>query len=204
MFTAGLFDQPGNFTAGQCSAARQRGRDKFNRVPVIRHRKPIDRQRPDEPKPVQGAPTGCSALRIGFGVFKVRPGPVAVEPSLEARLGHITTAVVWPAVNEGRWQTGITVGRDMNLFVPTAAEQVTPEPEPRPWIHELRREDDVTVLVQAYYPAGVQRYWRFSAWDAPEGMVRWFIDKGDGFEADGDALDYTRLAEALNRKERPE
>lgn len=42
---------------------------------------------------------------------------------LGARLGHITTAVVWPAVNDGEWVTGVTVGRDLNLFIPTADQQ---------------------------------------------------------------------------------
>ena len=44
--------------------------------------------------------------------------PFELYADLAARLGHITTAVVWPAINAGEWVTGITVGRDLNLFVP--------------------------------------------------------------------------------------
>lgn len=43
---------------------------------------------------------------------------------LGARLGHITTAVVWPAVKDDEWVTGFTIGRDLNLFVPLATEEM--------------------------------------------------------------------------------
>jgi len=36
---------------------------------------------------------------------------------LGARVGHITTAVISPMPNEGKWMTLINVGRDLNLFV---------------------------------------------------------------------------------------
>ena len=38
---------------------------------------------------------------------------------LSARIGHITTAEIWPATNAGgEWCVGINVGRDCNLIVP--------------------------------------------------------------------------------------
>lgn len=40
---------------------------------------------------------------------------------LSARLGHITTAVVWPAVTEGQWAVGLTVGsigQTTNVILP--------------------------------------------------------------------------------------
>lgn len=49
---------------------------------------------------------------------------------LSARLGHITTAVVWPTVSDGEWATGLTVGRDMQLVVPTATGSFQNENEP--------------------------------------------------------------------------
>lgn len=48
------------------------------------------------------------AQRAGFALYC----------DLTARLGHITTTVVWPAVVEGEWRVGLTVGRDMQLAVP--------------------------------------------------------------------------------------
>lgn len=48
---------------------------------------------------------------------------------LDARLGHITTAVVWPAVKDGEWVTGFTIGRDLNLYAPTADQLLREEVE---------------------------------------------------------------------------
>jgi len=46
---------------------------------------------------------------------------------LDARLGHITTAVVWPAVKDDEWVTGFTIGRDLNLFAPPAEHLLNEE-----------------------------------------------------------------------------
>lgn len=54
---------------------------------------------------------------------KAKAAGFEIYADLSARLGHITTAVVWPAINAGEWVTGITVGRDMNLFVPFETEE---------------------------------------------------------------------------------
>lgn len=49
---------------------------------------------------------------------KAKAAGFEIYCDLSARLGHITTAVVWPAISDGEWVTGLTVGREMNLFVP--------------------------------------------------------------------------------------
>jgi hypothetical protein len=42
---------------------------------------------------------------------------------LEARLGHITTAVVWPSFNpEHGWMTGLTIGKDMQVQIPLTGD----------------------------------------------------------------------------------
>lgn len=42
-----------------------------------------------------------------------------IHCDLSARLGHITTAVVWPTNDaEGEWCVGFTIGRDSKLIVP--------------------------------------------------------------------------------------
>lgn len=51
---------------------------------------------------------------------KVKTAGFKIYADLSCRLGHITTAVIWPAVNEGEWVTGITVGRDMTINVERA------------------------------------------------------------------------------------
>jgi len=35
---------------------------------------------------------------------------------LEARLGHVTTAIAWPVNTPEDWKIGFTVGRDLNIF----------------------------------------------------------------------------------------
>jgi len=48
---------------------------------------------------------------------------------LDARLGHITTAVVWPSVKDNQWVTGFTIGRDLNLYAPAAEHLLQQEEE---------------------------------------------------------------------------
>lgn len=55
---------------------------------------------------------------------KARAAGFKLYCDLAARLGHITTAVVWPAVKDERWVTGFTIGRDLNLFVDPAATEL--------------------------------------------------------------------------------
>jgi len=43
---------------------------------------------------------------------------------LSARLGHVTTAVVWPSTTpEGSWLVGLTIGGSMNLVIPFAENE---------------------------------------------------------------------------------
>lgn len=84
---------------------------------------------------------------------KAKAAKFVLYADLEARLGHITTAVVWPAVDDGEWKTGLTIGRDLNLFVKIASE----------WEEEADGDDTVPPFVAPDPPtlagplAGVER-----------------------------------------------
>ena len=56
---------------------------------------------------------------------KARDAGFPLHVDLDAKLGHITTAVVWPAVNDGEWQTGFTIGHELNLVAPFAMQEMT-------------------------------------------------------------------------------
>ena len=104
---------------------------------------PIDLSQHNQTGLVELAAAGCAGMLIRRDVLEAIEAPwfeytdrsedivfcekakaagFPLYADLEARLGHITTAVVWPAVNEGKWMTGITVGRDLQLFVAPANE----------------------------------------------------------------------------------
>ena len=53
---------------------------------------------------------------------KAREAGFSLYCDTEARLGHITTAVVWPAEHDDEWVTGFTIGHELNLFAPFALE----------------------------------------------------------------------------------
>jgi hypothetical protein len=59
---------------------------------------------------------------------KAKAAGFKIYADLSARLGHITTAVIVPALTENGWETGITVGRDLQLAIGTA-EQLLREQE---------------------------------------------------------------------------
>lgn len=74
---------------------------------------------------------------------KAKAAGFKIYADLSARLGHITTAVVVPALTENGWETGITVGRDLQLAIGTA-EQMLREQEIE-WVEETsdpRNRDD--------------------------------------------------------------
>lgn len=51
-----------------------------------------------------------------------------IHCDLSARLGHITTAVVWPSNDEnGEWCVGFNIGRDTNLIVPWPTNEIPRE-----------------------------------------------------------------------------
>lgn len=51
-----------------------------------------------------------------------------IHCDLSARLGHITTAVVYPANDDqGEWVVGFNIGRDTNLIVPWPTNEIERE-----------------------------------------------------------------------------
>lgn len=56
---------------------------------------------------------------------KAKAAGFTLYADLSARLGHITTAVVWPSFNEEHgWMTGLTIGKDMKISIPLTADLV--------------------------------------------------------------------------------
>jgi len=102
---------------------------------------------------------------------------------LGCRLGHITTAVVHPGIKDGKWKTGLTIGRDLNLVVDTADEVIEQGAQDSGyWKWTLRRvlTGESVVIVMA--PP-----WEQVAWDPdeqgeapPEGVLQWWCDEADG------------------------
>lgn len=54
---------------------------------------------------------------------KAREAGFPLYVDFDARLGHITTAVVWPSEKDGEWVTGFTIGHELNLFAPFAMQE---------------------------------------------------------------------------------
>ena len=69
------------------------------------------------------------AKDAGFGIYA----------DLSARLGHITTAVVMPGIVDGNWITGLTVGRDFQVAIPTAEELL--RQQELEWVEETEVSD---------------------------------------------------------------
>ncbi len=123
---------------------------------------------------------------------KARFAGFKLHTDLSVRLGHITTAVVWPAVKDGEWRTGLNVGRDLQLTVDTfegfLANQkswwwkLTPEVLPDMIVHLLERPPGEPVNWQPESPE-----------ETPEGVLQWWVDEqdGNGFHPVGDPFTYT-------------
>jgi hypothetical protein len=108
---------------------------------------------------------------------------------LSLRLGHVTTAVVWPAVDGDKWVTGLNVG-DLQLTVETADLQVG-----QWWTWELRFEKDgvstpsfITLERSPNEPVN----WQPDLGHVPNGVMQWWLDKndGDGSHPVGDPFTY--------------
>lgn len=56
---------------------------------------------------------------------KAKAAGFEIYCDLDARLGHITTAVVEAAVDDGEWRIGLTVGTNLRLIVPFEAQETT-------------------------------------------------------------------------------
>ena len=48
---------------------------------------------------------------------KAKEAGFAISCDLGTKLGHITTAVVWPTIHEQQWAVGFNIGRDTNIVV---------------------------------------------------------------------------------------
>lgn len=72
---------------------------------------------------------------------KAKAAGFKLYADLSCRLGHITTAVVMPGIEDGKWITGLTVGRDMQLAIPTA-EDLLRQQEQNEYVEETEILDN--------------------------------------------------------------
>ena len=107
---------------------------------------------------------------------KAKAAGFKLHADLGCVLGHITTAVVWPQPTENGWETGLTIGRDLNITVETADVLVN-----RPWTWTLRYEDpDDVIVVQLERPPNEPTNWQPPLGRMPEGVLQWWVDENDG------------------------
>lgn len=102
---------------------------------------------------------------------------------LSLRLGHVTTAVVWPAVDDDRWVTGLNVG-DLQLTVETAEEMAAKEKSETWWTWSLQWESaikgDGLSIVTLDRPPNHPVNWQPDPASIPEGVLQWWVDENDG------------------------
>lgn len=103
---------------------------------------------PDQPNEglIELAAGGCAGMVIGTNVLRALEPPwfeygfasedllfcqkakeagFTIHCDLSARLGHITTAVVWPTTDQdGEWRVGFNIGRETNLIVPWPTNEI--------------------------------------------------------------------------------
>lgn len=119
---------------------------------------------------------------------KAREHGFTLHTDLSVRLGHITTAVVWPAVEDGRWVTGLNIGRDLNVNVETFEGFLEQQ---KPWVWRLCNEaGDFTHKTLSRAP-GEPVNWEPTPTALPQGVCQWFVDDGNGFHPVGDPFTYT-------------
>jgi hypothetical protein len=116
---------------------------------------------------------------------KAKAAGFTLYADLSCRLGHITTATVWPSVDQGKWATGLTIGRDLTLNVHVEPAEVfdaqKESPREETWRWELRRVITNEVLVEVYRPSWQPVAYEYRASDSPpEGQLQWWVDEGDG------------------------
>lgn len=127
---------------------------------------------------------------------KAKAAGFKLHADLSCRLGHITTAVVEPAVRGGDWQTGLTIGRDLRVMIDVDENVVVEKPGApatvQTWIWELRsvlQKDRLilTLLLPAETPFNLQ-----PSSVEPFGHVQWWCDvgMGEGFQKVGDPFNY--------------
>lgn len=125
--------------------------------------------------------------------FKAKRAGFSLYTDLSVRLGHITTAVVWPAVKDGEWRTGLNVGRDLSLTVETF-EGFLEKEQFRRWNWKLTPETvPEAIFVALVRDPGEKLLWEPEPDKIPKGVLQWWLDKqdGKGYEPVGDPFTYT-------------
>ena len=125
---------------------------------------------------------------------KAKAAGFKLYTDLSVRLGHITTAVVWPAVSDGEWRTGLNIGRDLALTVDTFEGFLEKE---KPWFWKLTPETSPTeVWVGLERKAGEPVNWQPAPDNIPPLVMQWWVDEqdGNGFHPVGDPFTYTEEA----------
>ena len=105
---------------------------------------------------------------------KAKAAGFTLHADLSVRLGHVTTAVVWPAVDGDKWVTGLNIG-DLQLTVETADQIAN-----KTWTWELRREVSDTLLIRLERPANQPVNWQPELGRQPIGVLQWWLDENDG------------------------
>jgi hypothetical protein len=115
---------------------------------------------------------------------KAKAAGFKLHADLSCRLGHITTAVVEPAVRGGEWTTGFTIGRDLRLFSDTADNVVAEKPgspaQVQTWVWTLVRVLSNQTLARLLIPADIPFNWQPAVGTEPEGVLQWYCDEGMG------------------------
>lgn len=99
---------------------------------------------------------------------KARAKGFKIYVDLAARLGHITTTVVYPDLNEGNWMTRLKIGGGLDLYVSPAQdwqaqEEAEMDPENDPPVaswqtpESIASDEPVEPVVEAQTPCGVCR-----------------------------------------------
>jgi len=121
---------------------------------------------------------------------KAKAAGFTLNADLSVRLGHITTAVVYPHATEDGWTTGLTIGRDLNVTVETAD---LIKKRSQTWTWELRGERYPHVkLVQLERAPDEPVNWEPPLDNVPKIVLQWWLNRNDGgdFEPVGDPFTY--------------
>lgn len=124
---------------------------------------------------------------------KAKAAGFSIYTDLSVRLGHITTAVVWPAVKDGEWTTGLNIGRDLSLTVDTF-EGFLENERSEMWQWKLTPETDTdSVIVALLRNPNEPVNWQPPLDKIPDGVLQWWcaMGEGNGFEPVGDPFTYS-------------
>jgi len=103
---------------------------------------------------------------------------------LSVRLGHITTAVVEPAIRDEQWMTGLTIGRDFRVVVDTDGNVISELPgkpaQAQTWVWTLVHIVTNQTINQLFLPAGTPFNWQPPLGREPLGVYQWYCDEGLG------------------------